>query len=114
MEPIPFTNKPYAWELFNQLLHEISALGPMEPEMKKASVHIVVPGKSAFLGVHPRTNQLQLNVVLDHPLEGPRLIKSEQVSKNRYHNLVRLESKDGIDSELKGWLGEAYGLAANK
>ncbi len=47
---------------------------------------------------------------MDRPLQGERVAKSEQVSKNRYHNEVKITSPDEVDAELIGWLKEAYAL----
>jgi len=37
-------------------------------------------------------------------------IWSEQVSKNRFHNELKLSSPDEIDAELLAWLNDAYAL----
>ena len=58
--------------------------------------------------MHPRKSAVILNLRLARPLEGQRIVKSEQVSKSRYHNEVRLTSPDEVDAELAGWLREAY------
>jgi len=44
---------------------------------------------------------------LNHPasFETP-----EQVSKNRFHNELKLNSPDEVDEELIGWLKDAYTL----
>jgi hypothetical protein len=36
------------------------------------------------------------------------LTKTEQVSKNRFHNELKLNSPDEIDEELLGWLKDAH------
>ncbi len=54
---------------------------------------------------------LLLNLRTDHPIESPRITKTEQVSKNRFHNEVRLASPNDVDEELFGWLKDAYGLS---
>jgi hypothetical protein len=48
---------------------------------------------------------------LARTLDDPRIAKTEQVSKNRWHNEIRLDTPEQIDSELCGWLQEAYTLA---
>jgi len=84
-------------------------LGPFKEEPKKTSIHLV--NTSGFAGVHPRKSFLYLNVRMDRPLQGERIAKSEQVSKNRYHNEVKITSPDEVDAELAGWLKDAYALA---
>ena len=36
--------------------------------------------------------------------------KAEQVSKNRFHNELKLTSASEIDEDLLGWLKDAYAL----
>ena len=100
---------PVVRALYDAVLTALAALGPCTIEAKKTSIHLV--RGSAFAGVHPRKTYLDLNLRLDRALAGPRIAKSEQVSKNRWHNDIRLEAPDQIDAELRGWLQEAYALA---
>ena len=51
-----------------------------------------------------------LNLRTEHPIDSPRVVKREQVSKNRWHNEVKLASADEVDAELTGWLRAAYAL----
>jgi len=91
------------------LLGRVRALGPIVEEMKKTSAHIVA-GKGAFLGVHPRSSGLLVNIVLDHAPASPRIAKSERVSKCRFHNEVKISSQEDVDEELMGWIAQAYQL----
>ena len=99
---------PQVQAIYEQLLDAIRLLGPFTAEAKKTSIHLV--RSSGFAGVHPRKNYLYLNLRLDQPLTGPRIAKSEQVSKNRWHNEIRLDAPDQIDAELLAWLRSAYTL----
>ena len=63
-----------------------------------------------FAGVHPRKSYLLLNLRTDHPIESQRITKTEQVSKSRFHNEMKLASPEGVDEELLGWLKDAYAL----
>ena len=67
-------------------------------------------GNAASLGVHPRKDGLRVNLVLARRLEGDRMVKSEQVSKSRFHNELDLAAGLPIDPELAEWLREAYAL----
>jgi hypothetical protein len=95
--------------IYDRLLVVLRTLGPFQEEPKKTSIHLVTT--SGFAGVHPRKSFLYLNLRLDRALHGDRIARSEQVSKNRYHNEVKLFAPDQIDTELVGWLTEAYALA---
>lgn len=99
-------------EIYDKLLSCLNQFANYEVENKKTSLHII-HGR-AFLGVHPRKGALLVTIVLDRPLEGDRLKKSEKVSANRYHNEVVVSSANELDAELVGWLDEAYLLAVNK
>jgi hypothetical protein len=109
MENNPFAGRPDAQRLYTALLEHLAGVGEYTPEVKKTSVHLVA-GKGAFLGLHPRTAGLLVNIVLGHRLESPRVVKAEQVSKSRYHNEVKVGSEAELDEELLGWIREAYAL----
>jgi hypothetical protein len=99
---------PVVRAIYERLLDEIRPLGPFTAEAKKTSIHLV--RTSGFAGVHPRKSYLYLNLRLDHAVDSPRAARVEQVSKNRWHNEIRLDHPDQIDSELLSWLREAYTL----
>ena len=94
--------------IYSRLLDVLHAFGPFREEPKKTSIHLVTT--SGFAGVHPRKSFLYLNLRMDRPLQGGRVAKSEQVSKNRYHNEIKLTAPDEVDDELIAWLKEAYAL----
>ncbi len=91
------------------LLTYVETLGPLDVQEKKTCLHLAA-GKAAFLGVHPRKNGVRINLVLDRPLVGDRIVKAEKVSKNRFHNEVDFGASDQIDPELATWIAEAYRL----
>jgi len=94
--------------IYHRLLEELHTLGPFEAEPKKTSIHLVRNG--GFAGVHPCKSYLLLNLRTVSPIENPRITKTEQVSKNRFHNELKLASPNEIDEELLGWLKDAYVL----
>ena len=94
--------------IYTRLLEVLRTLGPVQEEPKKSSIHLV--HASGFAGVHPRKSYLYLNLRTASPIENPRITKTEQVSKNRFHNELKLTSPDEIDEELLGWLRDAYVL----
>lgn len=108
MDPLFVGKDPVVRAIYEQLLTALTPLGPFTAEPKKTSIHLV--RHSGFAGVHPRKSYLYLNLRLDRALGGPRMAKVEQVSKNRWHNEVRLDGPDAVDAEVRGWLGEAYAL----
>ena len=98
-------------ELYRKLLGELKKTGKLVVEEKKTSFHF--KSGAAFAGVHPRKTYFILNIVSASPLKSPRIIKQEQVSKNRFHNRVKIANSGDIDSELMGWLKEAYALTSH-
>jgi hypothetical protein len=102
---------PVVPAIYGRIAEAVRALGPFEEQAKKTSIHLA--RGTGFAGIHPRKSALVLNLRLDRALEGARIAKSEQVSKNRYHNEVKLTSPDDVDAELTAWLREAYDLSSS-
>lgn len=100
---------PIVHATYEEVLTSLRTIGLFTVEPKKTSIHLV--RSSGFAGVHPRKGYLYLNLRLDRVLSGSRIAKTEQVSKNRWHNEIRLDSPEQVDEELCGWLLEAYTLA---
>ncbi len=98
---------PALRELYKQLVAAIKPLGPLREETK-TSVHLV--RKSAFAGVHPRKERLNRTIKAAQPIRSPRIYRSEQVSKSRWHHEVKISSSQELDRELLSWLREAYDL----
>ncbi len=104
-----FTGKdPSVRQTYDGLLLVLASCGPFTADAKKTSIHLV--RTSGFAGVHPRKSYLILNLRLARALAGPRIAKTEQVSKHRWHNEIRLDTPEQIDAELRDWLQEAYNL----
>ena len=105
-----FINRePVVRAIYDRLLGHLAEFGDVEARPKKSSIHLT--HQTDFAGIHPRKNYLNLEFKTDHPIEHPRVQKSEQVSRNRYHNMVRLDSPDGVDTELLAWLQDSYALS---
>lgn len=95
--------------IYDRLLEVLQTFGPFKEEPKKTSIHLV--NASGFAGVHPRKSFLYLNIRMARPLQEERIAKSEQTSRSRYHNEVKITSPEEVDAELVSWLKEAYALA---
>lgn len=101
---------PDVRKIYDQLLKALRRFGPIIEEPKKTSIHLV--NATALAGVATRKNYIILNIKSDRMLTSPRIHKTEQVSANRYHCEVKLMSPADIDTELIGWLKNAYTLSA--
>ncbi|HEX8901350.1 DUF5655 domain-containing protein [Vitreimonas sp.] len=106
-----FSNKaPVVRAIYKKLLASLKRQAvTFEVDAKKTSLHLT--HGTAFAGVHPKKNWLDLTIRLEKPLAGPRIRKSEQVSRNRWHNEVRLTSEADVDGQLIGWLVTARALS---
>lgn len=105
-----FANKEPSVRLaYEKVLASTAKLGPVKIEAKKTSVHLV--RKTAFAGAHPKKAWLDLTIRSDKPIKSARVRAQEQVSKNRWHQDVRLTSAADVDAEVVGWLKSAYALA---
>jgi hypothetical protein len=105
-----FVNKdPSVRALYDELLSLLQTLGPIEEDPKKTSIHL--NRASALVGVETRRDGLLLNIKSDHPIQSPRIEKSERISAKRFHHKVRISSSNELDEELKSWLQEAYLLS---
>jgi hypothetical protein len=99
---------PVVGEIYGKLIQELKRIGPFNVEEKKTSLHL--SRESAFAGIHPRAKALLLNIRHAAPIESGRFRKVEQVSKNRFHSEVLLETAEDVDAELLSWLQGAYHL----
>jgi len=103
------TKEPQVYALYEQLIEMVRhAIGVFEIHPKKSSIHL--HHGADFLGIHPKKKWLDINIVLDHPLEDPRLVHTDQPSKNRYHNYLRLSDPEEIDARLVEYLRDSYAL----
>ena len=101
---------PVMRAIYDKLMTEIRSFGDVIEEPKKTSIHLV--NKTAFAGVAMRKTALLLNVKSSAPIVSPRFPKTEKVSSNRYHQEAKLTDPAEVDTELLGWLRQAYELSA--
>lgn len=96
--------------VYKKLIGCLQELGPFETEVKKTSLHLV--NRRAFLGIHPRSKGVLVNIVSIAPICSDRIRRSEQISKNRWHNELMISEPDSVDDQLVGRIGLAYLNAA--
>ena len=100
---------PGVQNTYHALLKALRRFGPIVEEPKKTSIHLV--NATALAGVATRKDYLILTIKSDHKLTSPRIHKTEQVSAKRFHCEVKLASPADVNSELLGWLKDAYALS---
>ncbi len=105
-----FANKsPNVRTVYEKVLTSMSKIGPLKAEAKKTSIHLV--RETSFAGAHPNKAWLDLTIRSDKPIKSARVRAQEQVSKNWWHQDVRLMSPKDVDAEVVSWLKSAYALA---
>jgi len=105
-----FENKsPVVREIYDSLIKKVKSFGKFQEEPHKTSIHLL--NQTAFAGIATRKNSLLLTIKTDHPIESSRVTKTEQVSRNRFHLLLRLEAPKDVDAKLLQWLKDAYKLS---
>jgi hypothetical protein len=95
--------------IYARILAETRKFGVIVEEPKKTSIHLV--NKTAFAGVRTQKAALILNIKSAAPIKDKRFPKTEKVSANRYHQEVKITSRDEVDSDLIGWLKAAYEMS---
>jgi Domain of unknown function (DUF5655) len=100
--------EPVVSAIYKKLIDNLEKFGQLKIEPKKTSIHL--GNRFGFAGVYTRSNYINLEVHLNYKLTGKRILKVEQASPNRFHHTIKLSSVKDIDTELLGWLKEAYDL----
>jgi hypothetical protein len=78
----------------------------MTEDPKKTSIHL--NHKTAFAGIRTQKKALLVNIKSAEAIKDARISKSEKLSASRYHQEIKLTSVEEVDSQLVGWLREAY------
>src|SRR6476659_9606096 len=91
-------NDPIVRDIYEALMKKLELIGLVTVEPKKTSLHL--KNKSGFAGVHTRKSAINLEFVSSAGVKDPRVLKGEQVSKSRFHNLVKLTQVGDIDDQL--------------
>lgn len=102
--------EPVVRDTYNALIKATKRFGKLQEEPHKTSIHLV--NHSAFAGVATRKGYILLTLKTEYPIDNPRVTQTEQVSRNRFHHLVKLETPEAVDVELLTWLNDAYRLSA--
>jgi predicted DNA-binding protein (MmcQ/YjbR family) len=100
---------PHVLEIYRKIVDASSALGPVEEDPKKTSIHL--NRRVAFAGVQTRKDALILTLKSDRKVADRRVHKTEQTSANRWHFEVRLHAPEDVDDQILQWLHASYELA---
>jgi uncharacterized protein DUF5655 len=97
-------------EIAADVLDVLARLGPHGVVPVKTM--ILVRATSNFGGLIVRRDALDVRFILPRPLSHGRIRKTERMGPSKYAYEVRLLSAADVDAQLKGWLREAYDVAA--
>jgi len=100
---------PSVSQTYKKLIGVVGKFGPFAEAAKKTSIHL--DNKTAFAAVYVRRSYINLVVKANHQITSPRVLKTEQLSRNRFYHTVKLVSEADIDKELIGWIKDAYVLS---
>jgi uncharacterized protein DUF5655 len=101
---------PALQRVYARILKGVRRFGPVKEERGDRSV--LLRSRGGFLGIHPKRDGLDLQIVTDHVIRAARVTKVDPVSARRFHVHVRVAAEREVDKELLGWLREAYDLMA--
>ncbi|MBV8545395.1 MAG: hypothetical protein JO093_00805 [Acidobacteria bacterium] len=100
---------PHVFQIYQKIVDASSALGPVEEDPKKTSIHL--NRRVAFAGVQTRKDALILTLKSERDVKHNRVHKTEQTSANRWHFEVRLNDPAEVDEQIVQWLHMSYELA---
>ena len=100
---------PHVLQIYRKIVDASSALGPVEEDPKKTSIHL--NRRVAFAGVQTRKHALILTLKSERDVKDRRFHKTEQTSANRWHFEIRLNEPAEVDEQILQWLHASYELA---
>lgn len=100
---------PAVRRIYDRLLEAARTFGPVAEDPKKTSIHL--NRRTAFAGVATRRELLILTLKAEQDIQSARIAKHEQASARRWHLEVKLSDPTDVDSELIGWLKDAYEIS---
>lgn len=108
-----FSNKNHAKTLFDHLQTSIKqAIGPYTVLSLPCCIHL--SGPYDFLAVLPKKDRIEIRFILHREISSPKRKTSVMVSNTTIKHCIDVQSVQDIDTELLGWLTEAYHLFDNK
>ena len=105
-----FDKPPEIYELYKSLISRIQKLGPLEVHVAKWNV--TLRSHTAFMSIFPEKKDLALAFLRDEALDDFPVYSSYQSSKKRWSNHVKIETEEEIDTQLMGWIKDAYDLCS--
>ena len=111
-----FNGRPRELALYEALMKKMEAEFP-ESAVKVQKSQISFYGRHLFAAVslpRSRKNSILVTLGLPYKLESPRAVVTVEPYPGRWTNHVPVCTEEQIDSELLGWLREAYAFSESK
>lgn len=109
----PFRGKPPEIRgLFDRLRGMVEGYGPVR--VLPYDDHVGFMVQVRFAGATPRKKWLDVAFWLTRRLESPRFRRIETITPRTHLHLLRVTEPGQLDSELSGWLREAYDNGCRK
>lgn len=109
----PFAGKPaHVRALFDRVHQTVETFGPVTLVPYRDRVAFMV--RVRFAGVRPRQRWVDVDFWLTRRMQSPRLLKVETLSPYTHIHSARVSGAADVDSELAGWLREAYAVGCQE
>lgn len=109
----PFRGRPATvQELFELVRRTVETIGPVTLVPYRDRVAFMV--RVRFAGVKPSNRWLDVDFWLTRRIESSRFRRIETLSPYTHIHTVRVARPDDVDTELAGWLREAYAVGCQK
>ena len=108
-----FVNKsPIIKTMFEKLIIKVESFGDITVNSVKSS--ITVKAGSAFLGIKPKKDSMEIEFYLNYELKDDIVNKILVMSKNRIVHYVTVNNPVEIDLKLIGLIRKSYKLVTEK
>jgi len=98
-----------AWE---RLRETAAALG--EQRIYASHHSIMFSRTSCYFFVRPKKNFLEVCIFLDRALKAPQVRRTDDASKSKVANILRITHRDEVEPPITDWLRDAYEFNATK
>jgi hypothetical protein len=101
-----FEGKESSKPLYNKFKKAVKEnTGPFKVESLECCIHFVKT--STFLAVKIMKNKIRVDFSLDHKIKSKRIVKSLQMSANRFLYVIDIADENQINKELLEWISES-------
>jgi hypothetical protein len=108
-----FKGKPsHLRTLFEDLCARLRAFRHPPDRCGKVLINLV--STHHFGAVHVQKDGLRVGFILSHPVEHPRIVRTEKITPTIWAHHVKLTSTKDVDAELLAWLKEAHSRNTRK